>query len=128
MSHGYKLRFDQMKENNPTPSESDPQNEGNYYPTKGSIRNLALIFKDGNIRGFPYAFIVDYFFKVNDENNVIILELSSKTISLIGYKLWPLYWEIFDQTPRIIQEVDKRYATGTESAVTKIVIEEKSNG
>lgn len=128
MSQGYKLRFDQMKENNPTPSESEIQNDETFYQTKGSIRNLGLVFKDGNIRGFPYAFILDYSFKLSDEKNVIILELSSKIISLYGYKLWSLYWELFDQTPRIIHEVDERYANESESVVTKIVIEEKNNG
>lgn len=123
MNQGYNLRFDQMKENIPVESDSKFQgDESDKYQSTGNIRNFALIWKNGKMQGFLYAYVSDFSFEIENEKNVITIEVSSKVIKLYGYGLTTLFWEFFDQIPRIIREVDERYAT-EKDCVVKIVVE-----
>ncbi len=129
MSQGYKLRFDQMKENNPAQSDSEPKDDVSaFFPSEGSMRNFCLVFKEGDMRAFPYAYIVDYTLEIGQEKNKIILELPSKLITLSGYGLTSLYLAFLKQLPQMIHEVDERYADHEGSMVTHILIEKKEGG
>lgn len=127
MSQNYKLRFDQMKENNPAQSGLESQNDGSaFFPNEGNMRNFCLVFKEGNMRAFPYAYIVDYTFEIGQEKNKVILELPSKLITLSGYGLTTLYLAFLKQLPQFIYQIDERYADQGESVVTDITVEEKN--
>ncbi|WP_259015514.1 hypothetical protein [Emticicia fluvialis] len=126
MNQDFKLRIGQMKENNPAQSETEPQGDDDeQYQSKGSIRTFALIWKDGRMLGIPYAYVSGFKFAMENEKNVITIELSSEKIKLYGYGLATLYWQFFDQLPRIIREEDERYAKQKACVVTRIEIEEK---
>ncbi|RYU92679.1 hypothetical protein [Emticicia agri] len=127
MSQNYKLRFDQMKENNPGQSDSESQeNDPTYYSGEGSIRNFCLVWKDGNMDDFPYSYVVHTQFRISEEKNTMIIELPSKLITLSGYGLTSLFLAFKKQLPQFIYQVDERYGEEAEMVVTDIQIEEKS--
>ncbi|MBA4853455.1 hypothetical protein [Emticicia sp. BO119] len=127
MSQNYKLRFDQMKENNPGQSGSTSQDDTSaFYASEGSIRNFCLVWKDGNMDDFPYSYVVHTQFRIGQEKNTMIIELPSKLITLFGYGLTSLFLAFKKQLPQFIYQVDERYAEEAETVVTEIQIEEKS--
>jgi len=129
MSQGFKLRFDQMKENNPSTQDSSSEGENSaFYPSEGSIRELCLVFKDGNMDAFPYSYIMYRKFRMSDAKNSIIIELPSKVITLSGYGLLQLFLAIARQLPRTVYQIDERYASQGDSAVTEIIVEETNKG
>ena len=126
MSQNYKLRFDQMRENNPVSSESESQEDTSpFYSGDGSIRNFCLVWKDGNMDDFPYSYVVHTKFRIGEEKNVIIIELPSKLITLSGYGLTSLFLAFKKQLPQFIYQIDERYADQEDCVVTDIQIEEK---
>lgn len=127
MSQDYKLRFDQMKENNPTQADAASQaGDSAYYPGESSIRNFCLVWKDGNMDDFPYSYVLHTKFRLGEEKNVIIIELPSKLITLSGYGLTALFLAFKKQLPQFIYQIDERYTSQDDTVVTDIQIEEKS--
>ncbi len=124
MSQEYKLRFGQMKENNPAqPVETTSDEDATRYQDDGHSRNLSLVKKDGTMFFYSYAYMIGARFEIN-QTNTIILQQTSCTIKIQGYGLQPLFWELFSQRIRIITETDERYAVNEAYTVTEIVIEE----
>ncbi|MFD2520383.1 hypothetical protein [Emticicia soli] len=129
MSQGYKLRFDQMRENDPTQTEQNETTENqDYYQQSGSTRNLCLVWPDGKRAFYNYSYLVSVAFDPGEDKNVITLCFSSDVIKIQGFLLEPLFMALFEHLPRIITATDERYATGEESLVTNILIENKDNG
>ena len=129
MSQGYKLRFDQMKESDPTELKQSPtHDEPSTYPSDSSSRELCLVFKDGTMDFIPYSYIVYKKFRMSNEKNSITIELPTKVITLSGYGLLELVQSISRQIPRTIYQIDERYASPGDSAVTEIVVEESNKG
>lgn len=127
MSQNYKLRFDQMKENNPGQSGSASQEDTSaFYAGEGSIRNFCLVWKDGNMDDFPYSYVVHTKFRIGEEKNTMIIELPSKLITLFGYGLTSLFLAFKKQLPQFIYQIDERYIGQDDTVVTDIQIEEKS--
>lgn len=126
MNQNYKLRFDQMKENNPAQSDAEPKaGDAAYYPGEGSIRNFCLVWKNGNMDDFPYSYVVHTRFRTGEEKNAIIIELPSKLITLSGYGLMSLFLAFKKQLPQFIYQIDERYTGQDDTVVTDIQIEEK---
>lgn len=118
-----------MKESDPTELKQPPSNEEpSNYSTDGSIRELTLVFKDGNMDAFPYSYIVYRKFRISDVKNKIIIDLPSRVITLSGYGLYSLFMAISRQIPRIVYQIDERYASEGDSAVTEIIVEEMNKG
>jgi len=129
MSQGYKLRFDEMKENNPSTPDSTSEGENPaFYQSEGSIRELCLVFKDGTMDFIPYSYIVYKRFRISNDKNSIIIELPSKMITLSGYGLLQLILAISRQLARTVYQIDERYASQGDSAVTEIIVEETNKG
>ena len=128
MSQGYKLRFDQMRENDPTQAEQNEStgNQDNYQQA-GSTRNLCLVWPDGKRAFYNYAYLVSVVFELGEEKNVITLCFSNDVIKIQGFLLEPLFMALFEHLPRIITVTDERYAVDEESLVTNILIENKEN-
>lgn len=127
MSQGYKLRFDQMKEGNPAQGESTIPEEKIKTPLdEGFVRNLCLVWTDGRKAFYNYAYLSAAEFDPGGEQNLITLHFSSHTVRLYGYSLETLFMDLFVHTPRIIQMIEKRYATDNQSMVTAISVEKLS--
>ncbi|MGA0556817.1 hypothetical protein ACO2Q8_09215 [Larkinella sp. VNQ87] len=123
MNHGFKLRFDQMRESNPT-REQEPDGEANHSP--GSHRNLCLVWPDGRRAFFNYAYLIEGEFDPGNEKNSIQLHFSAYKITLQGYGLATLFTALLDHSPRFISVIDARYvmdADPEKEIVTDIFIE-----
>jgi len=111
MSQGFKLRYDQMRENDPTRSNTASRSEGenDYYDSPGNARSLCLVWPDRKRVFLSYAYLVSGEFTAASEKNVIVLQFSSHTLTLKGYGLEPLFMALLDHLPKIIVAADPRY-------------------
>ncbi|GGD64238.1 hypothetical protein GCM10011514_30250 [Emticicia aquatilis] len=129
MSHGFKLRFDEMRESDPTNLDATQKNEtDDFYQNLGHARNICFIWSDERRMFLNYAYLIAGEFNPNNEKNLIKLIFSSHTVLLHGYHLETLYTALLDHLPRFIREVDARYALSDESKegiVIEIIIEKK---
>lgn len=113
MSQDYKLRYDQIREGDPTkpntpaPSKKDELME--VYQTPSHARNLCLVWLDGRRMFFNYAYLVSGEYSPNSEKNVILLHFASYMVQLQGYCLEDLFMEILEHSPKMIMQVDERY-------------------
>lgn len=127
MSHGFKLRFDEMREGDPTASEQIRPNETDAnYQTPGHARNVCFVWSNGKRLFLNYAYLISGEFNPNEEKNQIVLNFSSHKVLLSGYNLEPLYSSLLDHLPRLISEMDSRYAFSkeySEGVILKISVE-----
>lgn len=123
MNQGFKLRYDQLRENDPTSTEQQTGAEASeHYPSSGYTRNVCLVWPDGRRAFFNYAYLVAGEFEPNGERNLIKLSFSSHNVALHGYSLQSLFMALFDHLPRIITATDPRYVL--EEDKTKVVVVE----
>lgn len=129
MSQGFKLRFDQMRESNPTGDDNSPGTvEADYYQQTGYVRNLCFVWPDGRRMFFNYAYLVAAEFDPGHETNIIKLSFSSHTLFAKGYSLEGLFMALLDHLPRLIRATDPRYVLDedkTNAVVTEIQVEKK---
>lgn len=110
MNQGFKLRFDQLRDNDPTaPADESSPLLIEQYSSPGHARNLCLIWPDGRRAFLNYAYLVAGEFEPNTDKNMIRLSFSSHTVSLHGYSLETLFVALLDHLPRVIKAVDPRY-------------------
>lgn len=128
MNQKFKLRFDQMRENNQEqPSTSTPtkEQEGHY---SGHVFNLCIELVNGNHIGFEYAYLQSQDFDQSGDENVIKLNFTSARVTLYGFSLKSLAMDLLRHIPEFIKVIDSRYIPtydSKEGLVTKVVIEEK---
>jgi len=130
MSQGFKLRYDEMRENDPTKASNASRSSGenDYYDSPGNARSLCLVWPDGKRAFFSYAYLVSGEFSLADDKNVIVLSFSSHTLTLKGYGLEPLLMALLDHLPKIIVAADTRYVLNDnlkEVLVLDILVEKK---
>lgn len=129
MSHGFKLRFDEMRESDPTNLDATQKIEtDDFYQNSGHARNICFVWSNEKRLFLNYAYLIAGEFNPNDEKNLIKLIFSSHTVSLYGYHLESLYAALLDHLPRFIIETDARYDLSDESKegiVVEIIVEKK---
>lgn len=129
MNQGFKLRFDQMRESDPTnPDTSPDMNEAELYQQPGYVRNLCLVWPDGRRMFFNYAYLVAAEFEPGSETNSIKLAFSSHSVILQGYSLETLFMALLDHLPRLITATDPRYVLDDQTnnaIVLEIIITKK---
>ena len=113
MNREFKLRYDQMREGDPSKTEetAQPNTDNGLYHAPGQARNLCLVWPDGKRFFLNYAYLIAGELNLDGEKNVIILHFSSHTVTLSGYGLEALFRELLDHLPRIIFSIDERYVT-----------------
>lgn len=116
MSQSFKLRFDEMRENSPAKNEkpSEQDDVKGLYHASGYGRNLCLVWPDGRRFFLNYAYLISGEYNPGDPLNEIILTFSSHIAILKGYNLQPLYMELLDHLPRVVEAVETRYVSGDE--------------
>ncbi|PSR56634.1 hypothetical protein AHMF7605_25635 [Adhaeribacter arboris] len=131
MSQGFKLRYDQLRENDPTKADAvSTTSNKDYYESTGNARNLCLVWPNGRRVFISYSYLVSGEFKLDDDKNVITLSFSSHTITLKGFGLQPLFMALLDHLPRMIMAVDARYALNDslkEALVLDMLVEKKAD-
>jgi hypothetical protein len=130
MSQGFKLRYDQMREEDssePDISSAEPE-AGQIYRAAGHARSLCLVWPDNTRMFFNYAYLVSGTFNDHNEQNSINLYFSSHVVQISGFGLEALFMALLEHTPRIIVAIEERYVldnpTG-EATVIEISVEEK---
>lgn len=119
MNQGFRLRFDQMRESDPTHHEPDSENQdlqGGVY-----TRHLGLLWPNGRRALLNYAYLIKGEFDPGSEINQIALDFSSYTLTLQGYCLEPLFLALQDQIPRQITAIDRRYVVVDDSVEPQII-------
>ncbi|OYU93832.1 MAG: hypothetical protein CFE21_18920 [Bacteroidetes bacterium B1(2017)] len=118
-----------MRESDPTNSDSTKQDENElFYQSSGHARNVCFVWSNEKRLFLNYAYLVSGEFNPNEEKNLITLTFSSHTVSLHGYNLETLFTALMEHLPRIIFEVDSRYALGSELRdviIVEIIVEKK---
>src|SRR4051812_19173038 len=125
MSQDYKLKFDQMRENHPGQAESSVNTQ--LYPNAGYNRLVAFVLPSGDCESFNYAYLVSL--KNRTQDGMILAIFTTDTVTIKGYNLQNLYFELFDSRNRIVKCVDERYKAleeTDESIVTEITIKKNS--
>lgn len=101
MSHEFKFKFDEMRDNNPAKQEDS-------YPSGSNVRNVCFIQSDGRMLFLNYGYLVSGEY-LPDESQ-IVLNFTSHTITLHGIKLESLYQELGNHIPRVLVCRDERYS------------------
>jgi hypothetical protein len=129
MNQGFKLRFDQMRESDPSNVDAPlSQSLETQHLQPGYGRNLGLVWPDGRCMFVNYAYLLAGEFEPNQEKNQIKLSFSSYTVLLEGYSLEPLFMALLDHLPRLITATDPRYVLEedkTDAIVIAITVEKK---
>lgn len=100
MSHEFKFKFDEMRNNNPGKQQQT-------YAGESHVRNVCFVQSDGKMLFLNYSYLVSGEYVANE--STITLHFTSHTITLKGIKLEPLYLEFFSHIPRHITATDERY-------------------
>lgn len=130
MNQRFKLRFDEMRENNQSKSLPDSPSEEQEIHYTGHVFNLCILLVNGNRRAFEYAYLQSQVFDQSGEENIIKLNFTSATVTLYGFCLESLSTELLRHIPEFIKVIDSRYLPtydSKEGLVTKVIIEEKEN-
>ncbi len=111
MNRDFKLRYDQMREGDPSKTEEPlPHDPGSgLFHAPGHARNLCLVWPDGKRFFLNYAYLIAGELNLGGEKNEIKLRFSSHTVTLSGYGLESLFMALTDHFPRVIFAVDERY-------------------
>jgi hypothetical protein len=125
MNQNYRLRFDQMRENHLTETETVSVTDDADYAEPGITRNVCFVWPDGRRAFFNYAYLTASDFEPNGDKNRIRLTFSSSRVALEGYGLERLFMDFFQHLPRIVTVIDPRYAsrgTGHTAIVMDVVV------
>ncbi len=109
MNREFKLRFDQMREGNPSKAEEDA--DENLLPNSAPARSLCLVWPNGRRFFLSYAYLMAGELHLSREKNEILLYFSSHTVTLRGYGLESLFTELMQHLPRLIYQSEERYVT-----------------
>lgn len=121
MSQDYKLKFEQMQES--FSGSNDSENDELHYQDAGNARNICFVISPNRkLRSFNYAYLVSL--EYDPQASAIIIEFTTHTITIKGYSLLDLYFELFDQRNRILDYVDTRYQSleDGERTITEIIL------
>lgn len=120
MNREFKLRFDQMREGNPSKAEEEGADENLLSPS-APARSLCLVWPNGRRFFLNYAYLMAGELKIVGEKNEILLYFSSHTVILRGYGLKTLFSELLEQLTRQIRAVDERYVTAEDATGSTVI-------
>lgn len=106
MNQDFKLRYDQLKENDPTGENSDALQNQNFE-TPGHVRNLCFVWPDGRMKFMNYAYLISVEL-FPDESSIVMIYTSNK-VTIKGIKLHELFVQLFSHLPKGIEIVATRY-------------------
>lgn len=112
MNLDFKLRLNELTENDPTAhSSSVPHDES--YAGASHVRNINFVLLDGNMIFLNYGYLVNGRYLVQESK--IVLSFTSDKIILSGIRLKPLYYDLMLHLPRQIVAQDARYNSTAET-------------
>lgn len=128
MSQKFKLRFDQMRESNPSLSDqSETDKEHECYPSAGNTRNVCFVLENGNSIFLNYAYLVSV--EHRNDDGVLLLCFTTHKITIGGSKLEELFKLLMEYRPKYLKCSNPRYSKIEENMgflITVILIEQSS--
>ncbi|ASZ13264.1 hypothetical protein KTO58_08005 [Chitinophaga pendula] len=116
MSQGFKFKFDQMREGNPTHGGassgdgSDAQDEA--YFAGSNVRNVNFVLANGDEVFLNYAYLVSCRYFIGE--NKIVMTFTSDAVTLTGIHMKNLHADLRRHIPEQIVCSDPRYNATTE--------------
>jgi hypothetical protein len=106
MSHDFRLKFDEIKQNDPTSTENNNNSNTQEYSSPGHVRNIDFVWPDGKREFLNYAYLVNAKY---DPEGSITLAFTSDTVVINGSGLNQLYDGILHQLTKSVFCLDPRY-------------------
>lgn len=110
MSQGFRLKYDQLQENNPGrehPNTNEGVPAGLFYESEGHTRHVCFVRLDGSRVFLNYAYLVSGAYV--PDANTIVLAFTTHSVTLKGIHLEPLYYQLMKQANKQIVCTDERY-------------------
>lgn len=111
MSQGFKLKYDQLRENDPTHRKGSAE-EGakayeQFYNEESHARNLCFVWPDGRRKFLNYSYLVSG--EYSPDASSITLAFTTDVFVLKGVNLESLFYEIMDHLAKQVICTDARY-------------------
>ncbi len=106
MSQEFKIKFEENKDSVEADNTVSDDNS-HAYSTAGNIRNLAFVWPDGKMQFLNYSYLVSCVYDPKEE--CILMEFTTHSVELKGYKLNILVHELMASIPRLIFCTNDRY-------------------
>ncbi len=111
MSQGFKLKYDKMRENDPThrqaSSEEGAKAYEQFYNEESHARNICFVWPDGRRKFLSYSYLVSG--EYSPDESIITLAFTTDVFVLIGVNLEPLFYEIMNHLAKQVICTDVRY-------------------
>jgi hypothetical protein len=127
MSREFKLKYDELRDGDPTKTGSPSGSNGNNeYYSESHGHNICFVWLDGGRFFLNYSYLLSGELKVDDDKNIINLTFTSHTVVMQGYVLERLFVALMEHLPRVIYQVDERYALNdVDVAIVTLISVEK---
>jgi hypothetical protein len=106
MNQKYKLKFDELWENNPTKKDTEEEKKQSF-PTHSHARNLCIVWEDGKRMFLNYAYLISG--ELLPDDSTLILTFTTHTVQLKGNRLETLFEEFTGHLIKQIACTDERY-------------------
>lgn len=113
MSQRFNLKVDQMRQNSAVATDyQDEQGQSlstdkEHYPSYGNVRNLCFIWPNGRMLFLNYSYLIAA------ESNTVFSEMnlifSTHIVTLKGFNLQMMFFDLMDQRLRLITCIEERY-------------------
>lgn len=117
MSQKYKLKFDELWENDPTQKETGEESKQSF-PSVSHARNLCIVWEDGRRVFLNYAYLING--ELLPEESMIKLLFTTHTVQIKGINLELLYEEFTGHLIKQISCTDERYNAMIENDETVV--------
>ena len=111
MSQSFKLKFNQMREGNPTNVETPVEHRDRafeeFYSEESHARNICFVWLDGRRLFMNYSYLISGEFLPAE--NKITLTFTTHVIFLKGVNLQGLFYDIMNLLIKQVTCVDERY-------------------
>lgn len=112
MSQRFNLNFDEMRRKNAEPIEDQDRtltgtNQGEHYPSYGNVRNICFVWPEGKKLFLNYSYLISG--ACDTQFGEVVLTFSTHIITIKGYNLQTLFFEIMDQHIRLLLCIEERY-------------------
>lgn len=132
MNPSFKLKYDQMRGNDPTGDKPQPAEHSHeideFYKEPSDTRNIAFVWPDGRRLCLNYGFLVAVEYAVPE--HTIIMTFTSHVVTLTGVNLIGLFYDLMQRLPRQIVEMDRRYniiGDNEKANVNEIIVSTKKD-
>ena len=106
MNQAYKLKFDEMRQNNLV-EDQQTDSDTKLYQNVSNARNLTIVLADGKKVFLNYAYLISG--ELGIEGDQIVLTFTTHTVEFKGSKLDKLFEEFTGHLIKQVTCTDQRY-------------------